>query len=346
MLDDQNVIRQRDAQDALTVAANMCEQVLFDPEIIDADHDGRKITSVVIAGMGGSALAADLIKSLYKEELNVPLEVVKGYSLPGYANKNTLVIATSHSGNTEETVSCLEHAIAKGCQIATTSHGAKLADISKEHSIMHIDIPHQNQPRMEMLYNLRAIVKLLVVFGLLSEKAFQDIAACHEWLKTESARWKAEVPTEINYAKQLALIAVGKTPVFVGGELTGLLAYKWKISWNENGKNVAYYNQFPEFNHNEMLGWTSHPIEKPFVIFDLVSELEHPRILKRFALTDRLLSGKRPKANIIPMEGSTLLEQMLRGCILADFVSIYVGILNGVDPTEVNLIEKFKKELA
>ena len=92
--------------------------------------------------------------------------------------------------------------------------------------------------------------------------------------------------------------------------------------------------------------WTSHPVEKPFAVFDLVSELENPRTLKRFSLSDKLLSGRRPKATVVPIEGDSLLKQMLWGSILADFVSIYVAILNGVDPTQVDLIEKFKKELA
>jgi glucose/mannose-6-phosphate isomerase len=151
--------------------------------------------------------------------------------------------------------------------------------------------------------------------------------------------------TDENYAKQLAYIAVGKTPVFYGGALTAPVAYKWKISWNENAKNVAFWNEYSEFNHNEFMGWTSHPIEKPFAVFDLISKLEHPQILKRFEISDRLLSGMRPKATVINLAGETAIQQLLWGCILADFVSIYVAILNGVDPTPVGIIEKLKHEL-
>jgi glucose/mannose-6-phosphate isomerase len=218
--------------------------------------------------------------------------------------------------------------------------------MANTHDVMYAPIPHDTQPRMGMIYNLRALERVLCEFGLLDPSALDELAAAKEWLATESQLWAAHVPTEGNYAKQLALIAVGKTPVFYAGSLMAPVAYKWKISWNENAKNVAFWNFLPEFNHNEFLGWTSHPIEKPFAIFDLVSELEHPRVLKRFALSDRLLSGRRPKSTVVPIAGDTLLKQMLWGCILADFVSIYVGILNNVDPTQVDLIEKFKKELA
>lgn len=140
-------------------------------------------------------------------------------------------------------------------------------------------------------------------------------------------------------------MAVGKTPVFYAGTLMAPVAYKWKISWNENAKNVAFWNELPEFNHNEFIGWSSHPVEKPFAIFDLVSRFEHPRILKRFEVSDRLLSGRRPKAHTVELKGQTPLQQMLWADILADFTSIYVAILNGVNPTPVDLVEKLKVEL-
>ena len=345
MLDDLNVLSQRDPEDALGVAASLYKQAGYAGDLVDADHDGRVLRNVIVTGMGGSALAADLAKVLLSSSLAIPFEVVKGYDLPAPATHDTLVIASSHSGNTEETVSCLNEAIGRGCQIAVISTGGKLKDMAKEHNIMFGAIPHDTQPRMGMLYNLRVLLRILMAFGLIKDHLYAEMTHSVDWLHTESELWAKEVPTERNYAKQLALLAVGKTPVFYTGNLMAPVAYKWKISWNENAKNVAFWNYLPEFNHNEFLGWTSHPVEKPFAVFDLVSELEHPRVLKRFSLSDRLLSGMRPKSTVIPLQGGSLLQQMLWGCILADFVSIYVGILNGVDPTKVDLIEKFKKEL-
>ena len=346
MLDDANVIKQRDVSGALAVAASLYKQVSYDCQLAHAAHDGREIRAIVVAGMGGSALAADVVKVLLGQSLRVPFDVVKGYALPAYADKDTLVIASSHSGNTEETVACMNEAIARGCQMAAIATGGQVKEIAAAHDIMFAEIPHDTQPRMGMIYNLRVLLRILVEFGLAKKTVYDDLAATEAWLHEESDLWVKEMPTERNYAKQLALIAVGKTPVFYGGSLMAPVAYKWKISWNENAKNVAFWNYLPEFNHNEFLGWTSHPVEKPFAVFDLVSELENPRVLKRFALSDKLLSGRLPKSTVVPIEGETLLKQMLWGCVLADFVSIYVAILNGVDPTQVDLIEKFKKELA
>lgn len=348
MLDDTNVLKQRDPSDALGVAANLYKQVKYDVKLRDGDHDGREIKNVVVVGMGGSALAADLVRVLLEDDLAVPFDVIKDYHLPKYVQHNTLVIASSHSGNTEETVTCLEESLAHrhNPQVAVMSTGGKLDDIAAKHKVAYAQIPHDTQPRMAMIYDLRALLMILHQFGLTKKRAYDEIAGTAAWLQEQSDSWTKETPITHNYAKQLALIAVGKTPVFYAGPLMAPVAYKWKISWNENAKNVAFWNYYPEFNHNEFLGWTSHPVDKPFVIFDLVSELENPRVLKRFELSDRLLSGMRPKANIVHIAGDTLIEQLLWACILADFVSIYVAILNGIDPTQVKLIEKFKTELA
>lgn len=346
MLDDANVLRQRDSEYTLDSTATQYEQAKLSIEVLNPDHDRREITKIVVAGMGGSALAALLAKTWLDKELIIPFEVVRGYDLPTYVDYNTLVIASSCSGNTEETLSCLQQAIERNAQVTIISAGGKLDERAKQEGIAHVELPHlQIQPRMLTIAQLRALSALLAHFGVVSFDKFAEIAETGDWLDEQTKQWTKHITTDKNYAKQLALMAVGKTPVFYGGNLTNSVAYKWKISWNENAKNVAFWNQYPEANHNEFIGWTSHPIEKPFVIFDLVSHFEHPQILRRFEVTDRLLSGQRPKANTIQLQGDTLLQQLLWANILADFVSCYVGILNNVDPGPVPLITKLKQEL-
>jgi glucose/mannose-6-phosphate isomerase len=346
MLDDANVIKQRDPQGALEVAATQYAQTRFVAEVTNPEHDHRPITRVVVAGMGGSALAALVVKSWLSNRLAMPFEIIRSYRLPHYVDSHTLVIASSYSGNTEETVHCLDDALTRGAQIAVLASGGKLITQAKSSDIAYVQLPADLQPRMAVIYNLRALAALLVHFEIIDSSITEEISQTAEWLESETAQWTKGVTTDKNYAKQLALLAVGKTPVFYAGNLMAPVAYKWKISWNENAKNVAFWNELPEFNHNEFIGWTSHPVEKPFAIFDLVSNLEHPQILKRFTVSDRLLSGQRPKATTVQLAGDTVLAQMLWGSILADFVSIYVAILNGVDPTPVPLIEKLKHELA
>jgi glucose/mannose-6-phosphate isomerase len=346
MLDDANVLAQRNSQKDLDLAQIEYQQTQFDAEVVNGDHDNRSITNIIVAGMGGSALAASLAQSWLKPVLGVPMEVVRTYDLPNYVNGSSLVIVSSYSGNTEETVSCFEQAKAKGAQIAVITSGGKLLEYANADQIAHVVLPSGFQPRMALIYTLCSMAKLFVNFGIASGDIVDEIASTHDWLKEEGDKWASSVPTSNNYAKKLALHSVGKTSVFFGGAVTSPVAYKFKICCNETAKNVAYCNDFPEFNHNEFNGWISHPVEKPFAVFNVVSNLENPQILKRFEITDRLLSGMMPKPINIELQGDTLLKQLLWGAILTDFLSIYLATLNGVDPMSVELIEKFKKELA
>lgn len=346
MLDDEKVVSQRDPRGALEVALEQWRQVTFEAEITSPEHDERGVDRVVVAGMGGSALAAILAKVWLQGEIKVPFEIVRDYNLPAYVGPNTLVIASSYSGNTEETLSTLKQAIDSGAQVTVVASGGKLIEQAETGGMCYVRLPGGIQPRMAAIYNLRAVVRLLVHFGIVSAERFDEIAKTAKWLEQEASQWVQEVSTDKNYAKQLALLAAGKTAVFYGGALTAPVAYKWKISWNENAKNLAFWNEYPEFNHNEFIGWTSHPVEKPFAVFDLKSSFEHPQTQKRFEVSDKLLSGRRPKSIEVDLAGSSPIEQLLWGSILADFVSIYLAIINGVDPTPVDLIEKLKEELA
>ena len=347
MLDDVNVLKQRDPNGALAIAASEYSQAEFEATIQNGDHDHRPIRNIVVAGMGGSALAALIVKVWLRDVLDESFEVVRGYKLPNYVGPNTLVIISSCSGNTEETLGCLDQARERGSQVAIMTSGSVLLERAHDLSIAHVVLPDRAEiePRMTTIAQVRALTQLLVHFTLIAPSYYQEIAQQVDNLGSATKGWASHVTVDRNYAKQLALLAVGKTAVIYGGELTAPLAYKWKISWNENSKNVAFWSEYPEANHNEFLGWTSHPIEKPYIIFDLLSHFESPRVQRRFEISDRLLSGMRPKAIRVELVGDSVLTQLLWGCILADFVSIYLAILNGVDPTTVALIEKLKQEL-
>ncbi len=346
ILDNINVLSQRDPEGALAIVASQFEQAAYDAKVLNAEHDTREIKSLIVTGMGGSALAALVIKVLLQSKLTIPFDIIRGYDLPAYVNENTLVIASSYSGNTEETLSALEQAQAKKAQIGIIASGGKLIEAATSEDIAYVQLPTGVQPRMAMLYNLRGVLALFENFGIISSELNDEVKNLSGWLQAETEKWLPEVPATQNYAKQLAHEAIGKTPIFYGGAVTAPLAYKWKISWNETAKNTAWWNEYSEFNHNEFMGWVSHPVEKPFVVFDILSSFERPRILQRFELTDKLLSGKRPAAKTIQLQGDTLLAQLLWGAILADFASTYAAVLNGVDPTPVVLIEKLKQELA
>lgn len=346
ILDNTNSLSQRDPSGALAVVASQFEQAHYSAVVEHAEHDNRTLSGIVITGMGGSALAALIAKTLLKDELAVPLDIIRGYDLPAYVGESTLVIASSYSGNTEETLSAFWQAKERGAQMGVVASGGQLIEHAHEHSVASVRVPSGIQPRMATIYTLRALFALFETFGVIDGRWQEELSSLTSWLQEETSRLTPDVPTADNYAKQLAQQTVGKTPVFYGSPLTAPLAYKYKISWNETAKNVAFWNEYPEFNHNEFLGWTSHPIEKPFAVFDILSSFDKPRVLQRFELSDRLLSGMRPHAQTIQLKGDTLMAQLLWGAIVADFASTYTGILNGVDPAPVVLIEKLKQELA
>lgn len=343
MLDNSQLLAQRDPQGALGFAATQPAQLahLFD---LPRPASTMAVRSVVFAGMGGSALMAEFLRTY--PQLVVPFVICKEYRLPAFVDSSTLVICASYSGNTEETLSALDDALAREAMVVTMSHGGKLAEVAAARQLQHVQIPECPQPRTAVLYGYRATCEILAAYGLTPPETLAALEAAVEPLEASISGWLPAVPEEQNLAKQLAGRMLGKTPIIYSGPLMAPAAYKWKISVNENAKNTAWTGVVPEFNHNEFIGWSSHPVEKPFAVIDLLSTFEHPRVLKRFEVSDRLLSGLRPKSTMLQAEGRNPLEQLLYHVLLGDFATTYLAILNGVNPTPVALVEKFKQELS
>jgi glucose/mannose-6-phosphate isomerase len=339
MLDDLQKIHTGDPQDALGIAARQWQQL---EEEFELTAEPRVFKNVVLAGMGGSALSALISRSW--PGVDVPYEICRAYDIPSYVGPDTLFIASSYSGNTEETVSALAQAIPTGATIAVIASGGKLEEMAAEHGYPFLKLPGGFQPRHVVFASLKALLVIFDGYGLTQGKA-DELAAQSSNVQEYIKRWVADQPTSQNVAKQIALECMGKSVVMYAGTKLSPVAYKWKISFNENAKHIAWWDEFSEFNHNEFLGWTEQPEQKPYTVIDLRSNLEHPQIQKRFEITARLLSGKRPEPIIVNAEGENLLEQLLTTVALGDFVSIYTAILSNVNPTPVALIEKLKKEL-
>lgn len=341
MLDDLKYIHQRDKSDALGVAGKQWQQLekVFDvPKVTD-----KPINNIVMAGMGGSAWPSLFVQVW--PGVNVPFKVVSDYQIPDYVNEKTLFIASSYSGNTEETLSCLAEAETKGAQIAVVSGGGKLAEIAKQKSYPLFIIPGGSQPRMSSMYFWVALVQMLEPLGLVAKGSVSDLTGAAEWLSQQGENWKPDVPVKQNPAKQLAQELMGRTVIIYSGPKLLPAANKWKICINENAKNLAWCNFYPELNHNELSGWIGHPVDKPFAVVEIRSNLENPRVQKRFEVTEQILSGQRPAVEVVVPKGANLLQQLLWTMVLGDHVSIYLALLNRVDPTQVDTQEKFKKLL-
>lgn len=343
MLDDLDYIARFDSDNALAVAAGAHEQLTYDQRQFKIPKLG-KITNIVLAGMGGSALCGLLARSWLEDELPVPFVITKGYQLPKFVNESSVVIVSSYSGNTEETLSALADAQSKKAHIFILAAEGKLAAIAKAKKYPWLQIPNGYQPRMTSGFGLALLAALFKELGFISDKT-AELKAASQLLSESAQAYLPQTPTSSNPSKQLAKNLAGKSIVIYGSPLLGAAAYKWKVNFNENAKNLAFYNELPEFSHNEFIGWTAQPASKPFAVVELGSKSDHPQIKKRFALSNQLLSGKMPQPTQISAQGKTRLEQILWAVQLGDFTSIYLGILNQVNPTPVELVEKLKAEL-
>lgn len=341
MLDDLKLIHERDAQDALGVAEKQWQQLLHDYQITLPAYEG--LSNVVLAGMGGSALPAVYLTSW--PPLKVPLQIVRDYSIPTFVDNSTLFISSSYSGNTEETLAAIREAEAKQARVVVVAAGGQLADYARSKNYPLFTIPSGIQPRMSSFYFLAALLQILEPLGLAPTGSLQELRTAAEWLKDQLAGWRPDVPTKANSAKQLALELMGKSVVVYSGPKLFPAANKWKICMNENAKNVAWVNQYPEFNHNEFIGWSSHPTQKPYAVVEIRSDLENERVQKRFVVTERLLSGLRPAPHVVTPLGDNLPKQLLWASNFGDFTSLYLAILNGLNPTPVALVEKLKELL-
>ncbi len=339
MLDDANYIKGLDKSGALGVIAGQAAQFKhhFEPVAI------QKPANIVVAGMGGSALAAEFIKCWLAGQLSVPVTITRDYNLPGFVGPNTLVIASSYSGNTEETMSAYTQAKAKQAQIVVIAAGGKLVELAKADGLPVLYLPAGMQPRMSTFYGVRALATVLEQAGL-AANLLSELEATADWLAPEAAKWIQAVPQASNPAKQSAATVAGKVPVVYAGPALSFAAMKWKIDLNENAKQAAFYNYLPEMNHNEFSSW-SFPKDKPLQPIELTSNLDVERISKRWAAMNQILAGQMPEPIVVKAAGKNQLQQLAWTAVLGDFISLYTAFLNGIDPTPVDLIEQLKKEL-
>ena len=342
MLDNINAIYRLDSSNTLGEVAGFPEQlrteVPCEPRFLGASD----ILNVVYAGMGGSALAALLVQTW--PVMRVPFEVVRDYNLPSYIGEKTLVIIASYSGNTEETISALYEAESKGAQIAVISSGGTLSELAKTRGYSHATLPKVVQPRFVVGYNYRALLGILQSADLFWGDMGEVLEAA-DFLVETAKELAPEVPTSRNPAKQLAEKCLGKSVVIYAGHKLAPAAYKWKIGFNENAKQIAWCGLLPEFNHNEIVGWLRHPEHKPYVVIDLHSSYEHPRIRTRFRVAEELLAQTRPSSFLVEAQGTSLLQHVLWASMLGDYVTIYTALLSGENPAPIDIIETFKKAL-
>lgn len=308
--------------------------------------DYRNPTNVVVLGLGGSAIGGDLVRSLVLDEAPVPIEISRDYCPPAYVGPGSLVIASSYSGNTEETLSAYAAARARGAKVVVVSTGGRISALADEHGAPRLSFDYKAQPRAAIAYSVVLLLRILGAAGLIADKQ-AEVAEAADVLNGMLAALNERVPADRNQAKQLALWLHGKLAVMYGAGLVDGVARRWKGQFNENAKATAFFDVLPELNHNTVVGYrfpTSLP-EQIRVIF-LESNYVHERVKARYGVTQQLLDQQGIEYRTVTAQGTGKLAQLMSTLFVGDWTSYYLAMLNGVDPTPVKAIDFLKEQLA
>lgn len=311
--------------------------------------DAAKVRNIVVAAMGGSALGPDVIKRALKAELHLPLEVVNDYALPGYVNEYSLVILSSYSGTTEETLSALKQAEALGAQILIITTGGDLAKYMKEHNTPGyiIEVTHNpsNQPRMAIGYSVFGIIALLTKAGIL-KLTDSDINGVIRTVRRLSRELNVEIVQEENGAKQMAFHMLQRIPVLIAAEHLEGAVHVFQNQLNENAKTYAEYRVLPELNHHLMEGLQfPDDNEKNFFFVLVNSSLYNERTQKRVTITQTVLENAKFDTIELHVESGSRLEQAFEIITFGAFTNFYLAMLEGIDPAPIATVDFFKEQL-
>ncbi len=304
--------------------------------------NSSEITNIVISGLGGSAISGDLIKNYLKDELSIPLFVNRNYTLPKFAGKKTLFIASSYSGNTEETISSLKQAVKIGCKIICITTGGEIESIAKKKNILYVKVQKGFQPRYSLGLSFFSLLKVFQELKLIQNQSTVVNKIKSIWKKSG-----IEFSKEGNTAYTIAESLIGFIPIIYSvADSTSAVGYRLKCQLNENSKLHAFHNEVPEMNHNEIIGWESYQ-EKIFhsKIIIFMDESYHPQINKRFKILNDIFL-KSGVGIITPKSNEQNFKVRLLDLIfLSDWISYYVGLLRGFDPSEIDNIYTLKEKL-
>ena len=348
-LDNASVYRQFDKSGMLGHLHGFPEQCLKaweKAQRFELPPEYSKISSVVIVGMGASAIGGDIVRRLILAESKLPIWVHRDYGLPAFVNESTLVIASSYSGNTEETLSAFTKALGTRSEKLVITSGGKLKHLAEQKGIPSFVIDYQAPPRAAFPYSFIPLVGIFQRLGILRDKS-ADLKETVDILKELSKDLVETRPLASNPAKKLATKVWGHVAVIYGAEMLSEAARRWKAEFNENSKAWAFFESFPELNHNAVVGY-EFPVEVKdrILVLMLRSSSLHPRNLLRYDVTARLLAKAGIAHEFVEATGKSVLAQVLSLILLGEYASLYLSMLNEVDPTSTNAINFVKQYLA
>ena len=309
--------------------------------------DKNQIRNIVVAGLGGSAIGGDLVRSYLAEKINIPFLICRNYTLPHFVDSSSLVFVSSYSGNTEETLSAFEDALRRKAKVICMTSNGKVEEISVKEKIPYVKLPKGFQPRAALGYSFVPILVLLDSLGYVKGEE-TNIRKAKEFLEENKKKYRIEIDVEKNPAKKLAIKLHRKLPIiYASNDHFDAVSTRWKGQFCENAKMLAFNNVFPEFNHNELVGWkVLSDYRDDLIVVILKDKEDHPSIKRRMEIVRGII--EKLKVEVIEEEssGENLLSRMFSLIQLGDFTSFYLAILNEEDPSPVKVIDFLKSELA
>lgn len=297
----------------------------------------KQIQNVVVAGMGGSAIAANVAQSWLRNSLSVPYEVVRDYRLPSYVNEHTFFIASSCSGNTEETISALDDAIKANAKIHCITSGGKLAELAEEHNYLRASMPIGLPPRSCLGANLVGLLSIFNATGVSDDFLLKEVRDAADLLDQD----RSEIQKQ---AKELAEQLLHTKIIIYPPAMWDSVGLRWKQQFNENSKVQSWHNSIPEMNHNEVVGWKNEQSDFSAVVFE--SRFTNERTRFRSTIVEELVKRCDSKFFRISTPGKTLVHDTLYLIHLGDFVSLELSKLLGHDPMEIDNLDYVKEQLA
>ncbi len=295
------------------------------------------ITNILVTGLGGSGIGGNLVEEFIADELRVPFSVNKDYFLPNHVNKNTLVIASSYSGNTEETLNALNVAISRKAKIVCISSGGKMIELAKQHGFDHIIVPGGNPPRASLGYSLVQQLYTLHYLHIIPNQFEQELNKAVDLLDSDENNIRLE-------AKKIAEKLSGKIPAIYTTTPYASVAVRFRQQINENSKMLCWHHVIPEMNHNELVGWKTKS-ERWAAVF-LRNENDYSRNRQRIEINKKIIAEYCDTIVEIYSKGNSHIERALYLIHLTDWVSFYLAELNSTDAVEVKVIDFLKNSLA
>jgi glucose/mannose-6-phosphate isomerase len=310
-------------------------------QAVDLVRPGSDIRNILITGMGGSGIGANIVESLTFGRVPIPITVCKGYNIPQFVSPHTLFIACSYSGNTEETLASIHKAMLKRAHIICITSGGKILEMAKEYNLYYIQFPSgQGSPRGQLGYMMISLLYALYHTNLIGAAFIKETENAIEYLN--SGEKAIQVQAEL-IAKKLK----GKLPIIYCDGRLHAIATRFQNQINENAKQLAHVNTFPEMNHNEITGWLfPESILSQAQVVYLYSDHDHERVEKRMEICREIFEKKSSPIIDIVAEGASLLEQYYYLIHLIDWISYFLAKENGVEPDSLETINFLKDELA